>query len=355
MTIEQLKAEIENCEIELRKLFDDVKDTSKPFNEEEVRAKKAEIEKRKADFERQLAELSRPPEGDETRSKTFWREIAEKMQKRTPVALNGTGTVLTLKELVKAATNKFDILDRAKYFYGPNGSTIIPIWASHATAAFVDEGGSATAQSKSIGKTTLTPAQAMSSLPVTQMTLDLSAVDLENELPEIFGEAFGALMATGMLTGDGSTNKMTGLFTASGVTAYTKAITVANLAGMALTLMTKKYANPAIIMSPTVYNAFLADTSTDETTKLYKEDLIRNKSIEGVKVILTGFAPTAVSATSIIATGCDLNNYAIGVGGELKIVPKETASSSVVTFDAYAYFNGAPVIPGDVIAYTVAS
>lgn len=353
MPIDEIKREIENCEIELRKLFEDVKDKTKPFNEEEVRNKKAEIEKRKTDLEKQLAEFSRPEETT-NRSKTLWHEIAEKMQKRTPVSLNGTGLVLTLRELVKAAAQKKEILNRPRYFYGPNGSTVIPVWASHATAAFVDEGGTATAQSKALGKTTLTPAQAMCSLPVTQMTLDLSAVDLEAELPEIFGEAFGTLMAEGMVTGDGTTNKMTGLFAAS-ATAYSKALTIANLAGLAVVLRDKDFERPCIVMSPTVYNAFLADESTDKTTELYKETLIRDKTIEGVEVVLTGYAPTAVTATSKIAIGCDFANYAIAIGGELKIVPKETASSSVVTFDAYSYFNGSPIIAGDLYAYTIPS
>lgn len=343
---EQLNAVI----MEKRSFMESIENGTVEFNKEEADAKIADFEARSTKIKKELAEMERPME-KETRS-NVWAQIAEGMQKRTPVSINGTGVVNTLKELVKAVQKDNSILNGARFFYGPNAATNIPVWASHVTAAFVAENGSATAQNKALAATSVTPKQAMCSLPVSKMTLDLSAVEFEAELPGIFNVGFGDLMAQEMLTGDGT--NMQGIFTDTGATGFTAAITVAKLAELALSVKEKKYANPVIVMSSAIYGQFMADASTDETTKIYKESLIRDKTIEGVKVIISGYAPVAHASSDVIAVAGDLANYAIGVAGELNIEPKGTAGASYTTYDAIQYFSGKPVISADFVRYIVA-
>lgn len=353
MNKNELQSEIDAITLELRSLMDSVKDTSKEINPDEVRAKKEELEQKRSKLEKELAEMDRPTE-PKAEKRSLWGELAQAMFEKRALTLNGTGTALTLKELDKARTNRPDILNRARFFYGPNAATNIPVWASHMSAEFVADGGSVSAaQNKSIAATSITAKQAMSSLPVSKMALDLSAAAIEAELPDLFGTAFDALMATEMLTGNGT--NMQGIFTDSNITAYTKTINVVDLAGLAITVRAKDYVNPCIVMSPTVYAAFLADNATDETTKLYKESIIRDKSIEGVPLVITAFAPTTTTSGSVVAVAGDLSNYAIGVAGEITVQPKGTAGASYTTFDAISYFSGKPVISADFIGYTVAS
>lgn len=354
MNKEEILKELDNIAVEMRSLMEAVKDESKPFNADEVNAKRADLESRKAKLEKELAEFNRPNDKEEKR--TLWGDMVKGIKEnRSTITVNGTGAVNTVRGLVKAVTDKIDILNRANFFYGPAAQTAIPVWPSHAAATFVAEGGTAATQTKNIGVTQIYPKQALSSLVVSQMALDLSAADLESEMPDIMANAFGPLMASEMLTGDGT--NMQGIFTDSKITKYEKSLTIANLAALALTVKSKNYINPCIIMSSSVYGAFMADNPNpaDESTKIYKESLIRGKEIEGVPVVITSYAPDSTSTGAIVAVAGDLENYAIAVGGELKIKAKDTAGSSVVTYDGYSYFSGKPIISADFIGYKVAA
>lgn len=347
----EIQSEIDNVELELRSLANEVK-TNADANLDEIRSKKASLETRRADLLKELAQCDAPVETPVAETRSCWLDIAKAMKEKRTVTVSGTGMAKTIKELVKKIQDDDSILARARFFYGANASTVIPVWANNIVAQFITEGGSVSPDSANLGNTTIIPKEAFASLPVSDMTLDLSEVELANELPEIFANAFSVLMASEMMTGDGT--NMQGIFTDTGVTVDTKAIAVANLGTFALALKGKKYRNPCIVMSSTVYNAFISDTATDETTKIYKEDLIRNKSIEGVAVVITPYAPTTITSGSKIAIGGDLNNYAIGVAGQLSIKQKETAGTSAVTFDGKSYFSGKPIISADFIAYKVA-
>lgn len=353
MKKEELIDAINECDLELRSLMNDVADATKTINADEVRAKKTEVLKRKAELVKEMAEMDKPQE-TKMEKRSAWADVVDALKEKRGVTISGTGITNTIRELVKKIQDDDSILQRVRYFYGANANTVIPVWATNVVAEFISESGAPTeTQSANLGNQTIIPKEAFASLQVSDMALDLSAVDVESELRGIFSDAFASLMAEKCMTG-AADGDMAGIFTAS-ATAYTKPITVADLGGLALAVKGKKYRNPCIVMSSTVYNAFLSDETTGETTKLYKEDLIRNKSIEGVPVVLSPYAPTSVSAGSKIAMAGDLSNYAIGVAGELKIKPKEVAGNSKVTFDAYMYFSGKPLIAADFFAYTVAN
>lgn len=349
MTKFEIQSEIDNVELELRSLANEVK-TNADVNLDEVRSKKTALEEKRTSLVKELAQANAPVETPKE-ERSAWLDIAKAMKEKRTVTVNGTGMQKTIKELVKKIQDDDSILSRARFFYGANASTVIPVWAENIIAQFITEGGSVTPATQNVGTTTVIPKEAFASLPVSDMALDLSEVELAAELPEIFANAFAVLMATQMMTGDGT--NMQGIFTASGTTAYTKAISIANLDGFALALRGKKYRNPCIVMSSTVYTAFISDTATDETTKILKESLIRDKKIEDVEVIITPYAPTSVAAEAKVAIGGDLSNYAIGVAGQLKIKQKDVASNSLVYFDGSSYFSGKPVIASDFFAYTI--
>ena len=361
----EFQSEIDNVTMELRSLMDSVKDTSKDVNLDEVRTKKAELEEKRANLIKQMAELDKPlAKGSE--EKTVWRQMAEAMIEKRTVNLAGTGVVNTLKELVKKVVSKTDVLDGVRFFYGKDAATKIPVWGTQLKADFVAEGTTGTAKTNVAGVTTIDAQEILSSLPVSQMMLDLGAANLEAELPGLFEEAIADLLADGMCNGkvitvgEETVVAMVGVFTASNTSVFNQACTMVKLGEFARGLRSKKYRNPEIIMSNAVYTKFLGDTSTDETTKIYKEGLIRDKKIEDVVVKLTDYAPSTGSGSSgawadndVICVGMDASNYAIGMAGQLNITKKDVPSSTVVYFDANAYAGGKPVLAADVHQYKI--
>jgi hypothetical protein len=57
------------------------------------------------------------------------------------ITLNGTGAINQIKELAKELQAKTPVLQRVRYFYGPNASTNIPVLSPGlATPAVAAEG-----------------------------------------------------------------------------------------------------------------------------------------------------------------------------------------------------------------------
>lgn len=354
MTKAEIQNKIDEVDMEIRSLMDSVKDTSKEINLDEVRTKKTEFEEKRAKLIKELAQADMPAEKGEKRM-AFGMDIEElrkALREKRTVNLSGTGVINTIRDIVLKAQKDDAILQRVAYYYGANSSTIIPIFPNNVSFAFVSEGGSVTADGAKLGNSTVVPKEAMASLPVSDYVLDLSAAEFEAKLEEIFANGLRDLMRSQVLTGDGTNAQ--GIFTDAEITTKDYALTVANLGAFAASLNEIKYNNKVIIMSATVYGAFLADTATDETTKIYKEDLIRNKRIEGIEVLITPDAPTSITSGSIAVVGGSLDNYGLGVAGQLVVTPKDTAGASYKTFDAKAYFSGKPIISSDFVGFKIA-
>jgi len=358
-----IQSKIDDVEIELRALAAEVKNNA-DINLDEVRAKKAELEEKRANLVKELAQ-AQAPVIDTNDEKTMWRSIAEAMIEKRTVNLAGTGVVNTLRELVKKVVSNTDVLEGVRFFYGPNAATKIPVWGTQLKADFVSEGSTGTPKSNTAGVTSIDACEILSSLPVSDMMLELGAASLAAELPGLFEEAIADLLADGMCNGKSITVgsdtvvAMVGIFGVTG-TAYTAGALMVKLGEFARNLKSKKYRDPFIYMSNVVYSKFLSDNSTDETTKIYKEGLIRDKMIEGVKIKLTDYAVSTGSGESgawadgdVIAVGMDASNYAIGMAGQLKIKQKETASATYSTFDATAYAGGKPIINSDVHQFKI--
>lgn len=348
MNKEELLEKIATLSAEVRSIADEFTDGSKDVADINARLDAKKEELRKAKME--LVQADAPVEKVETRS--CWIEIAQAMKEKRTVTVSGTGMTKTVKELVKLVQKDDSILARVRFFYGANANTIIPVWAENIVAQFITEGGSADPDSANLGTSAVIPKEAFASLPVSDATLDLSAVELAAELPEIFANAMAGLMAEKMMTGDGT--NMQGIFTDSGVTAYESTLTIDGLSGLALKLKEKKYRNPCIVMNSVIYKQFVKDVEGEgKLAEIYKEDLVKNKMIEEVPIILSPYAPITYTTGSKVAIGGDLGNYAIGVAGQLKIKQKEKAGTSAVFFDGYEYFSGKPIIASDFYAFKV--
>jgi hypothetical protein len=80
---------------------------------------------------------------------------------------------------------------------------------------------------------------------------------------------------------------------------------------------------------------------------LYKESLIRDKTVEGVQIMLTSGAPSATATGSTLMTALELRNYGMAIGGEVIIEPIKKLGSTLTYFQATAFSNGSLILPAN--------
>lgn len=286
-----------------------------------------------------------------------WRDIANAIREKRTISLSGTGVTNVVSDMVKIAAAKMPLLGKVRVFTGRDASTNIPVWSpSLAIPSAQAEGVSgedavAGDSSAALSVSSVTPYAYISVLPITNEALLLTGSNLEAELPGIFGEAFSKAMHTGILTGAGTGQAMKGIFTSGGIaTGNLIACDAAGLPVMVdlieLALKLQDFHDDAVIvMHPTVYSNIMADTTTGYD--VYKEELARGKTIEGVQVILTSYAPTTVTAGSVIAAGGKFSDYALAIANAVTIEPLRKVGENVTYFQAVSYFNGKPILPAN--------
>jgi HK97 family phage major capsid protein len=243
------------------------------------------------------------------------------------------------------------LLGKVKYFTGRDASTNIPVWSpSIAVPSNYAEGATSVGSDSTavLGVTSITPYAYISVLPISNEALLLTGSNLEAELPSIFAEAFSKAIHAGILTGGGTGRNMTGLFTASVIPSgnlvacdAAGAPKMADLIELALKVQ-DFYDNGVIVMNPAIYSAVMADTT--DGIDVYKQELARGKTIEGVQVVLTSYAPSATTADAIVAVAGNFADYAVGVAGQLEITPMKKVGENLTYFQAVSYFNGKPVL-----------
>lgn len=284
------------------------------------------------------------------------RDIISAMKEKRAITLNGTGAVEVVNELFKVFKKKTEILNGLRYFRGPNASTVIPVLNPRpARPARAAEGATSIVSDRTaaLGATTLLPETFVSVLPVSFETLKYIPVDFENELLEIFADAFADCMAHNVINGRGKTTyyEFDGLFTSvpSGnkiACASSGAPTIADLVNLALTMQDKVMSDPCIVISPTLYAGITA--ATVQGYDVYKNELIMNRTIEGVKVLVSGYAPSTTTAASVVAVGFDRADYAVGVGAELVIEPLKKPGDTNTYFQCVMGMDGKPVCADNV-------
>jgi HK97 family phage major capsid protein len=331
--------------IEIRKLQSEIVDGK--INADDAKKKFDELRAKKSEIEKAIALENAPVETREVKSADIQKALIEKRA----ITLNGTGAINQIKELAKELQAKTPVLQKVRYFYGPNASTNIPVLSPGlATPAVAAEGATTVAVDATavLGNKSITPHAYVSILPISLEALTMGTVNFDSELPAIFADAFAQAFHTGILTGTGTGLDFSGLFTS--VPAANQIVCgaagnpkVADLVQLALTVQDLTD-NGAIILAPSIYAGVLADT-TSGVADVYKEELIRNKTIENVPVILTSAAPSATTAGSIVAVAGRLDNYGLGMASEINIEPIKKVGDTNTYFQASIFANGIPIVP----------
>jgi HK97 family phage major capsid protein len=333
-----------DIDLQIRSLQEDI--VNGKVKAEDAKKKFGELRAQKTEIEKAIALENAPVE---TRSVTT-ADIQKALIEKRAITLNGTGAINQIKELAKELQAKTPVLERVRYFYGPNASTNIPVLSPGlATPAVVAEGATAIAVDTTavLGSKSITPHAYVSILPISMEALKLGTVNFDSELPAIFADAFAQGFHRGILTGDGTGLNFTGLFGAIPAANKVKCEaegnpTIADLVKLALTVQDLTDSG-VIVLSPSIYAGILADT-TAGVADVYKEELIRNKTIESVQVILTSAAPSALTDGSIVAVAGRLDNYGLGMASEINIEPIKKLGDTNTYFQASVFANGTPIL-----------
>lgn len=307
------------------------------------------INAEKRSLEQALANANAPK--NESGSTEF-RDIASAIREKRAITLSGTGITNVVSQIVKEAAAKMPLLGKVRVFQGRDATTNIPIWSpSLAVPSNYAEGATSVGSDSTavLGVASLTPYAYISILPVSNEALLLSGSNLEAELPSIFAEAFSKAMHAGMLTGGGTSRDMMGIFTADAIDSgnllscgAAGAPKVADVVNLALKLQ-DFHDDAMMVMNPAFYAGLMADSTSGYD--VYKEELLRNKTVEGVKVVLTSYAPTDTTAGKVLVAGGNFKDYALAIASALSIEPMKKVGENLTYFQAVAYFNGKPILP----------
>lgn len=364
MNKEELLEKIEALSMEVRSIADEFTDGSKDVEDVKARLSGKKEELRKA--RQELAQMDMPNEKENKEARGLFNKDTwlNAVRENRGITIGSTGAILQIKQLVKEVADKDPLLSNVKFFYGNNASTNIPVLSPIADPSDYAEGATNVTvdTAAAVSVTSLTPKAYAAVLPISAEMLTMGSVNLEAELPGIFQDAFKKVMHTGAVVGAGTSGKMKGLFTVAADTTSGSNITqlaqsqtavkISDLATLALTVGAKNE-DYALIMKPSVYSAILADSTSGEKYKIYCEEMIRNKTIEGVKIILDGNCPSTTTSGDVLVVAAPLSRYAVGIAGEIAITPIKVKGDTNTYFQAEWFFNGAPICNKDLYALAV--
>ena len=348
--------------MELEKKMDEFKNEVRS-SVEETRENLKAVEAIKRDLEKKAAEATNASAKEESLLATTMRSIYNDLMEKRAITLSGAGAVEVVNALFKVFRDKTEILDGLRYFSGPNASTKIPVLSPRpAKPARVAEGvTNASADSTAaLGHTDLEPETYYSELPVSWETLKYLPVDFEGQLREIFGDSFAAAAAAQVVTGRGKTTyyEFAGLFTSVPAgnqiaCASSGAPTIADLVKLALKMQEKVMNDPCIVISPTLYAGIT--TASVSGYDVYRNEIIMNRTLEGVKILVCGQAPSTTTANSIVAVGFDRSDYAVGLTTNIEITPIRKPGDTNTYFQALMGMDGKPICAANLYALKAVS
>lgn len=315
-------------------------------------------EERRAFEQERAAKDANNPAHDDANQVSSWRDMVKAMSEKRSITLNGTGAINQINGLWDLIKQREPLLDRVSYFRGPNSQTQVAILSARpAIPSKVAEGATNITPDSTagIGSKSLYPYTWAAVLPVTYEAVLYSISDIEQRIPALMAESFRTAMCNGMFVGDGSNSTIKGIFASGSVaadnlieTASASAVSIKDLEDLALKVKDYDVAEPVIIMEPAIYSAIAAADANGYD--FLKEELVRNKSIEGIPVVLTGKAPSFAGASGgdIVVWCGDLKNYALAIADEVTIEPLKKVGDTNTYYQAVMAFTGDVVEPRNV-------
>lgn len=336
--------------------FNEIMDQMRSM-QDQIKADREAFAAEQRAFEQEKAALTEAPSVKREKAVNGQiREIIDAMLNKRAITLNGSGAVEVINALFKAFANKTSVVDGVRFFQGPNANTVIPILSPRpARPARAAEGATSISSDSTavLAATELKPETYVSVLPVSFEALKYCGANLESELVGVFADAFRDAMAYQMVNGrDKATYyEFLGLFNAAPAANQiacdsSGSPVMADLVELALKMQDKVMAEPTIVISPTFYAGITSAAVTGY--EVYKNELIMNRTIEGVKVEVCGYAPSTTTANSIVAVGFDKGDYAVGIAADITIEPIRAKGDTNTYFQAIMGIDGKPICDANV-------
>lgn len=174
------------------------------------------------------------------------------------------------------------------------------------------------------------------------------------QYPGIVARAFGGAIDKAVCVGTGAGSDMLGVFVAdnAGIPAGSdvvcagagapKLADLVNIVEQVLALGADP-ATTALILNPTFIKNCLVETTAGMTG--LQIELATKGSIGGIQVVGSSYAPSATVAGSYVAVAIDLQGYALVMHqAEPEVDSILTAGTDGVTFDAWVYMQGKPLV-----------
>ena len=197
-----------------------------PIGIAQARTMFSELSKKKRALQREKAEqgIPRTAAGGRLAGLVTRASLLKAAAERRSLVIGESklGAVNQIRELFKEIAETDNILNYATYYYGPNAATNIPVLSPMEDVdAYGEPTDSATAMNVSVDAsaalsvTEIQPQAYARVLPITAEMLQMGAVDIESQIPDIFRQSYQRVMHKGMLTGDGTGKNMKGIFTSA--------------------------------------------------------------------------------------------------------------------------------------------
>jgi len=328
----------------------------------ELEQRVQEIEKRAAEKKAELRTNNFYQENhkmSENKENRAFAEIAKAMLEKRAISItatldhdtaNGIGAINQIADLWDLIKQKEKLLDRISYFNGPNFETQIPVLEARPAvptsyAETADKSG-AVDTTAAVAVKKINPKTYFAILPITYEAAKQSFVGLEERIPGLLAESFRTAMCNLVFAGLFDDDNVASANVIE--TGDASAVALADLEALALRVLDTDSAEPVIVMNPAIYGTIAAADANGYD--FLKEELVRNKTVEGIPVILSGKAPAfgTAEAGDIVVWAGDLKNYAMGVADQVSIEPMKKIGDSNTYFQAIAAFDGIVVQPKNV-------
>lgn len=274
---------------------------------------------------------------------------------RRAITSNGTG-VATAPGIIRTIVDGGKLRSKVSVFMGKNAQTVVPVWAPSVALPVGSVPGATGTASDSTGALTGDPLTLKAWYSTIAISMGaLMSSDIEAELPAIFAEAFAGAIDKAIIVGAGSGSDMLGtmIASASGVTTSQDITCTSGAAAapnwadyldLALQLLALggDVNSLAIVVHPAIFKTALGAASVGYDPM--KIEYLTKGTILGIPVILSSYALTTLTAGSYVAVGGYFKHYALAIAQEIQVDPIKVVGSDNVTFQAFMYMQGKPLI-----------
>jgi HK97 family phage major capsid protein len=284
---------------------------------------------------------------------------------RRALVSGGTGTN-TAPGIVRDLVDGGKLRPLVSTFLGKNASTVVPVMSpTLALPVGTVPGalGTASDATAALAGRALTLTAWYSTIQVSMGAL-LSS-DIERELPAAFSDAFGGAIDRAIVAGGGAGQDARGVFPvdANGVPAGSNLAcasgTVAlggpgfgDYVNLILTLLALGGDTNSlrIVVNPVIFRAALNQAAAGFDPM--KQEFLMKGTVLGVPVVFSSYAPVVTTNGSRTAVGGYFKHYALAIAQEITVDQIKTVGSDNVTFQAFMYMMGTPLLGGSFRALT---